>query len=120
MAIRVNWERIDEVLVAKPVGRIFSSDYLDWQSELESGIRPDDKKLVIDFSEVPYIGSAGLRVLLTTAKRFAGDGNAFAICRLRRPISKVLAASGFESIITVYDSADTAVAAITGKASAQG
>ena len=118
MAIQVNWERTDEVLVARPVGRIYSSDYLDWQSELESGIRPEDKKLVVDFAKVPYIGSAGLRVLLMTAKRFSGDGNAFAICQLRRPISKVLAATGFEGMITVYDSADAAIAAMTGEAPA--
>lgn len=114
MAIQVNWTRTDDVLVAKPVGRIYSSDYLDWQSELESGIRPDDKKLVVDFSEVPYIGSAGLRVLLMTAKRFSGDGNAFGICQLRRPITKVIRSSGFDGIIKVYDSADAAVAAMTG------
>ena len=35
MAFQVNWTRTDEVLVAQPVGRIYSSDYLDWQSELE-------------------------------------------------------------------------------------
>lgn len=113
MAIQVNWTRMEEILVAKPVGRIFSSDYLDWQSELESGIKPDDTKLVVDFSEVPYIGSAGLRVLLMTAKRFSGDGSAFAICKLRRPITKVIAASGFDSLISVYDSADAAIAALT-------
>ena len=115
MAFQVNWTRTDEVLVAQPVGRIYSSDYLDWQSELESGIRPDDKKLVVDFSEVPYIGSAGLRVLLMTARRFSGDGNGFAICQLRRPITKVIRASGFDGIISVYDSADAAVAAISGR-----
>ena len=118
MAIEVNWTRTGEVLVAKPVGRIYSSDYLDWQSELESGIGPDDKKLVVDFSEVPYIGSAGLRVLLMTARRFSGDGSAFAICQLRRPITKVMRASGFDGIIKAYDSADAAVAAMTGGADA--
>ena len=118
MAIQVNWERTEDVLVARPVGRIFSSDYLDWQSELESGIKPEDKKLVVDFGEVPYIGSAGLRVLLMTARRFSGDGNAFAICQLRRPISKVIAATGFDGMISIYDSADAAIAAITGEGQA--
>lgn len=115
MAIEVNWTRTDGVLVAKPVGRIYSSDYLDWQTELESGIRPDDRKLVVDFTDVPYIGSAGLRVLLMIARRFSGDGNAFAVCQLRRPISKVLRATGFDGILAVYDSADAAVAAIAGE-----
>ena len=112
MAIQVNWTRNSGVLVAKPVGRVYSSDYLDWQSELESGITPDDKKLVVDFEQVPYLSSAGLRILLITAKRFTGPDHAFCVCALTRPVRKVLAASGFDALVSVYESAEEAVAAI--------
>ena len=112
MAIQVNWTRNSGVLVAKPVGRVYSSDYLDWQSELESGIGPDDRKLVVDFEQVPYLSSAGLRVLLITAKRFTEPDHAFCVCTLARPVRKAIASSGFDSIIPVYESEEEAVAAI--------
>ncbi len=112
MAIQVNWTRNSGILVAKPVGRVYSSDYLDWQSELESGIKPDDRKLVVDFEQVPYLSSAGLRILLITSKRFTQPDHAFGVCALPRPVRKVLAASGFEEIISIYESEEEAVAAI--------
>ena len=112
--MEINWSRNSDVLVAKPVGRIYSSDYLEWQSLLEAGIGRDDHKLVVDFGQVPYIASAGLRILLVTAKRFTGPGRAFAICRLTRPLGKVMKSSGFDAMLSVHDSVEEAVAAIGG------
>lgn len=114
MEIEVNWSRNDGVLIARPVGRIYSSNYLEWQSALEAGIGADDTALVVDFERVPYLSSAGLRVLLSTVRQFDQPGRAFAICRLPRTVQKVLAASGFDRIVAVYDSEADAVAAISG------
>lgn len=118
MEIKVDWSRKEGILVANPIGRIYSADYLDWQTALESGIGPDDRALIVNFARVPYLSSAGLRVLLTTAKRFKQPGQAFAICQLRRTVRKVLAASGFDGVIPVYESEAEAVAAINGEGGA--
>ena len=115
MEMQVDWSRNAGVLIAKPIGRIYSADYLEWQTALEAGIGADDHAMVVDFGEVPYLSSAGLRVLLTTAKRFRQPGQAFVICQLRRTVRKVLAASGFDGVIPVYESEAAAVAAINGE-----
>ncbi len=113
--MQVNWSRNEGVLVAKPVGRIFSSNYLEWQGALEAGIKPDDQALVVDFEQVPYLSSAGLRVLLTTARQFEGPGCSFGLSTLTRSVRKVLAATGFDQMLAVYESEAEAVAAINGK-----
>ena len=115
MDMQVDWSRNSGVLVARPVGRIYSSNYMDWQTALESGIGSDDTALLVDFTQVPYISSAGLRVLLTTSKLFDRPGCAFGICQLSRTVRKVLTASGFERVIPVYESEAEAVAAMTGQ-----
>lgn len=113
MEIQVDWSRNAGVLIANPVGRIYSANYLEWQTALESGIGADDLTMVVDFGQVPYLSSAGLRVLLTTSKRFNRPGGAFVICNLTRTVRKVIAASGFDGVIPVYESATAAIAAIT-------
>ena len=115
MEIQIDWSRNNGVLIARPVGRIFSSNSLDWQGALERGSGPQDHAMVVDFAQVPYLSSAGLRVLMTIAKRFAGPGHAFGICQLPRKVRKVLAASGFDRVVSVYESETEAVAAITGE-----
>ncbi|MCY4398340.1 MAG: STAS domain-containing protein [Gemmatimonadetes bacterium] len=114
MAIQIDWSRNNGVLIARPQGRIFSSNSMDWQSALERGSEPEDKAMVVDFAQVPYLSSAGLRVLLTLAKQFTGAGHAFGICQLTRKVRKVVDASGFDRVVSVYESEAEAVAAITG------
>ncbi len=113
--MELNWSRNQGVLVAKPEGRVYSSNYLEWQSALEAGIGPDDVALVVDFEQVPYLSSAGLRVLMTMARQFDGPGHAFAISNPTRGVRKVLAASGFDRIIAIHESEAAAVAAINGE-----
>lgn len=117
--MEMNWSRNQGVLVARPVGRVYSSNYLEWQSALEAGIEPGDRALVVDFEQVPYLSSAGLRVLMTTARRFDGPGQAFGISTPSRGVRKVLAASGFDRMIAVYESEAEAVDAINGEGSTQ-
>ena len=114
--MEMNWSRNRGILVAKPEGRVYSSNYLEWQSALEAGIGPDDRAMVVDFEKVPYLSSAGLRVLMTTARRFDGPGHAFGISTPTRGVRKVLAASGFDRIIAIYESEAAAIAAINGEA----
>ena len=114
MDFRVDWSRSAGVLIAKPIGRIYSAEYLEWHGALESGIGADDRAMVVDLAQVPYLSSAGLRVLLEVAKRFRGPDRAFAICQLNRKVRKVLAASGFDGVIPVYESEADAVAATRG------
>ena len=63
-----------------PVGRIDGSNHIECQNILESEIDPDEKALILDFVQLGYISSAGLRVCLTLAKKFNEPGKAFGIC----------------------------------------
>lgn len=118
MEIQVDWSRNAGILIAKPIGRIYSANYMEWQTALESGISADDRAMVVDFGQVPYLSSAGLRVLLTTAKRFTGSRGSFVLCNLTRTVGKVIKASGFDGVIPVYDTEAAAVAAISGEGGA--
>lgn len=112
--MEINWSRNQGVLIAKAVGRVYSSNYLEWQSALEAGIKPGDRAMVVDFEQVPYLSSAGLRILIATSRRFDGPGQAFGISTPSRGVRKVLAASGFDQVLAIYESEAAAVAAING------
>ncbi len=110
--VRVDWTRNGDVLIAKVAGSIYSADFQDWKTKLDSGIGPEDRKLVVDFKDVRFLGSAGLRVLLLVARRFNRAKHRFAICRLNHLVGQVVEVSGFDTFLSVYDSVDAAVAAV--------
>ena len=59
------------------------------------------KKVVADFSALDYISSAGLRVLLGTAKKLTSAGGALHLFGLNDSVREVFQISGFATILNV-------------------
>ena len=109
MSVQVKWERKDGILIATLAGRIDSSSADETESMLESGIDSQDHTLILDFENVSYISSAGLRVCLIMAKKFSKPVKQFALCTLSDQVSSVVKFSGFDRVIPVYESRDAAI-----------
>ncbi len=65
--------------------------------------------LVIDFTELSYISSAGLRILLKTAKQLKGINGSLVLCCMKDFIKEVFDVSGFSSIIPITDTVENAL-----------
>ena len=109
MSVQVKWERKDGILIAVLIGHIDSSNADRFQSVIESGIDAEDSALILDFERVFFISSAGLRISLVLSRKFNESGKKFGICTLADPIRNVLAISGFDQIIPIYESRDAAI-----------
>lgn len=59
-------------------------------------------KLLINFENVSYISSSGLRLLLATAKRLIREKGDLKVCSLNEMATEVFEVSGFSSILNVY------------------
>ena len=70
--------------------------------------------MILDFENLSYISSAGLRVILITAKALRRQDAELAVCSLSDPIREVFEISGFYQIIPVRDTQADAIAAISG------
>ena len=109
MSLQVKWERKDGILIAMLVGHIDSSNADRFQRIVESGIDSEDQALILDFERVFFISSAGLRISLIISRKFNELGKKFGVCTLSDPIRNVLAISGFDQIIPIYDSRAAAI-----------
>lgn len=93
-------------------GRLDSNTSEAFEQQVMDKIDAGSKKLVIDFSALDYISSAGLRVLLMAAKRLRTEDGKFALCGLKEHIREVFEISGFLPILTVVTASDDAIAAV--------
>ena len=64
----------------------------------------------LNFAALEYISSAGLRVLLATAKKLKASGGDLKICSLNDTVQEVFDISGFSSILTVSKDQEEALA----------
>jgi anti-anti-sigma factor len=69
------------------------------------------RKILLDFANVAYISSGGLRVLLATAKKLRSPGDSFALCALNPEVTKIMTLAGFNTIFSIYPSEGDALAA---------
>ena len=68
------------------------------------------KKILVDFTKLDFVSSAGLRVLLFTAKRLESSGGALRICGLNETVGEIFEISGFDTILSVFGTNEDALA----------
>ena len=108
----ISTERQGSTLIANVGDRIDGTEARNFQETLTGVIDEDVKALILDLEELSYISSAGLRVILLTARVLQRQGGKLAICSLSDPIREVFEISGFDKIIPVHASREDAAAAV--------
>ncbi|MBF0103645.1 MAG: STAS domain-containing protein [Desulfobacterales bacterium] len=80
-------------------------------SELEDSlfklIDQGEMHFILNFNDVPYISSAGLRVLLAAAKKLQGKGS-ISLCHLQSNVYDIFELSGFTTFMNIYKDLATA------------
>ena len=70
--------------------------------ELEAGLKFGDATcVVIDLGNVPYMSSAGLRLLLAAHKTMLGKGGELQIANVQEDVREVLDITGFSDILNL-------------------
>ncbi len=110
MDIEVAEERDGDALVLLPVGRLHSANTRAFEAIVMERIDAGERRVVVDFSRLDFISSSGMRVLLLAAKKLhAGEGT-LVLCSMQDHIEEVFRISGFDRIIPIRDSRESALA----------
>ena len=96
----IKFEKNDKELTAFVEGRLDTLTSPELEEKLEP-VLDDIEKLVFDFSELEYISSAGLRVLLAAVKEMDARGGEMSVKNLRSEVMEVFEVTGFADILTI-------------------
>lgn len=107
----VNETREGKVLVLDLIGRLDAASSPEMETRLAAAVQ-ETPALVLDLSGMEYVSSAGLRVLLKTAKEAKAGGVGLALAALRPTVTEVFQISGFFTILNAYPTREQAVAAV--------
>ena len=89
----------DNFLTLKLEGRLDTTTAPQLESELSENLN-GVTELTIDFAELSYISSAGLRVLLETQKRMNKQGS-MKLINVNEIVMEVFEITGFVDILTI-------------------
>ncbi len=99
MNIKTRTER--DITVVALAGNLDSNTSPEAQQALDAILAGGSRKIVVDFTALDYISSAGLRVLLGAAKRLGGAEGGLRLFGLNETVREVFHISGFSTILSV-------------------
>ena len=92
-------EQKESALTLSLSGRLDTTTAPALEAELKS-VLPDTTELVLDFENLKYISSAGLRILLTAQKTMNAQGK-MVLRNVCQDIMEVFEITGFADILTI-------------------
>ncbi len=97
-------DEIGDVRAVRIAGNLDTQTSPVAQKQLTQLIDNGATKILIDFEELNYISSSGLRMLLVAVKRLEDASGQLRICSPNKMVQEVFDTSGFSDIFSVYES----------------
>ncbi len=97
--LQISKELIGDHLTVSIAGRLDINTVPELESQLDSSF-DGVSKLTFDFSDLEYISSAGLRIILSARKKMKSD-NAVVIKGASKEVRDIFEVTGFSSILDV-------------------
>lgn len=97
-------DEIGDVRAVKITGNLDTQASPAAQEQLIQLIDGGATKVLIDFEDLNFISSSGLRMLLVAVKRLEAIGGQLRVCNANKMVQDVFEVSGFSDIFSVYGS----------------
>jgi len=102
LGLQINIEEIDKRIILRLEGRLDASSCPLLESKLNTLLKEKNKIVYLDFSDVDYLSSAGLRLLLSFTKKFLEKDKKLGVFSLTEEVFKIIKMTGFETILNIY------------------
>jgi len=99
---------LNQVEIFEIFGRINADNAKDFENVLIQSFEEGVTKMLIDLTNLEYISSSGLRVLLSIAKKIGESGFIY-LCSLQPQVAQIFSISGFNNIFPVYENKEAAL-----------
>ena len=106
--MKLQCEAFGKIQIVHLTGRIDSTTAETFGHEMGAIIANGNRQLLLDFTLVPYINSAGLRVILVVAKRLKNPGDRCVFCGMADEVLKIFELAGFTRILEIYPTVEDA------------
>lgn len=101
--------KIDEYYVVDVSGRLDATTACEFEEQCDKWLAENEIRVVVDMEKVEYISSAGLRSILTSAKKLRAKGGELYFCGLTGMVADVFKMSGFAAMFKIFETREQAI-----------
>jgi anti-sigma B factor antagonist len=102
---------------AKLIGRLDMKGTNEIDNEFAAKVGTTKGSVIVDMTEVEFLSSIGMRLLISAARAIAKRGGKMVILKPQPLVREVIETAGFDAIIPLYDDFDEACEALKASAS---
>ena len=107
----MNVEQIDDVLVIKLPARLDAAGLAGIERDFSETVATHKGKVLADMSDVNFVASLALRMLLMSLKAIQPQGGDLRLAGLQPQIAEIFRKSRFDTLFKIYADRDAALAA---------
>ena len=97
------------ICIFKLTGRLDSNTSPALEEKIFEAIGSGSRQMVVDFEDLDYISSAGLRVILKTTKALKRSDGKIILCSMQDYVREVFEIAGFDSFLPIAGKLDDAL-----------
>ena len=109
--MQINVKNLEDVKVAELVGDVDSNTAPEVQLKVLSLVE-SGSKILLDMSQVSYMSSAGLRILLSLYRQTAAKNGKLVLVGLSEELEDTMSVTGFLSFFTTSKTVEDGLAAL--------
>jgi len=98
-----------EITIITINGRLDGATAPVAEETIEKILKGDCSRMLFDFSELDYLSSVGLRILLMAAKELKQKEGKMVLCSLADYVKEIFEISGFDSLIPISDTVELGI-----------
>ena len=99
----------DENLIITIKGRLDAASSPVAGNAIKKIMQEDCSRILFNFSDLEYLSSGGLRVILEVAKKLKRKEGKLVLCSLNPFVKEIFVVSGFESLIPIEDTVESGI-----------
>ncbi|MCF7852084.1 MAG: STAS domain-containing protein [Simkaniaceae bacterium] len=101
--IQITNEKKDKSLILHLDGKLDAISSPILEDELAKDIESGETSILLDFSHIEYLSSAGLRVLLSNTKKLKTHGGLLKIFGMDDDVLEIIKMAGFERVLNLFN-----------------
>jgi anti-anti-sigma factor len=107
--MKIDTTKEENAVVMSLKGRLDAGGSTEFETRLSDCISKGDHNFLLNFKDLEYISSAGLRSILAASKKPKERNGKILLAGLQGPVEEVFKISGFLSIFRVFTTAEAAL-----------
>jgi anti-sigma B factor antagonist len=102
-------KRLNEIVIFKLNGNLNSNTSPALEDKIFEAIKNESKNMILDFEDLDYISSAGLRVIMKATKNLKQSEGMIVLCSMQDYVKEVFEIAGFDAYLPIVSTMDDAL-----------